>query len=86
VRLPYVRHARNGSERKATVIGEDTRRMPSGWKEESCPEKLMNLQTFDLAGKTFLSTKSGRKAEVLRYEPPGNDMLGAKSLFFLQTP
>jgi len=80
------RHARNGSERKATVVGEDTRRMPSDWKEEPRPEKLINLKTSDLAGKTYLSTKSGRKVGLLRYEPPGNDRLGAKLYFARKLP
>jgi hypothetical protein len=75
------RHSRSGSERNPTVVGEDTRRMPSDWKEDPRPEKLMNLKTSDLAGRTYLSTKSGRRVGVLRYEPPGNDRLGARLYF-----
>lgn len=75
------RLARNGSERNATVVGEDTRRMPSDWMEEYRPEKLLGLNTSDFAGKTFLLTRTGKKAEMLRYEPPGDDLLGAKFYF-----
>lgn len=75
------RYARNGSERNATVVGEDTRRMPSDWMEEYRPERLAGLSTSDLAGKTFLLTRTGKKAQLLRYEPPGDDLLGAKFYF-----
>ena len=75
------RFARNGSERNATVVGEDTLRMPSDWMEECRPERLSGLSTPDLAGRTFLLTKTGKKAQLLRYEPPGDDLLGAKFYF-----
>jgi hypothetical protein len=80
------RHARNGSERNATVVGEDTRRMPSDWKEEPRPEKLMDIQLSGIVAKTSLTTKTGRKAALIRYERPAMDMLGAKFYFPRKLP
>ena len=42
---------------------------------------LSNLQTTNLAANTFLSTKTGKRVYLFRYEPPGKDGLGAKFFF-----
>jgi hypothetical protein len=52
--------------------------------ENTSPEELMTLQLSDVAGETFLSTETGRRVEILRYDRPSLDMLGAK-LYFPRT-
>jgi hypothetical protein len=42
---------------------------------------LMQLSTPVLAGNTFLATKTGKRAYLVRYDPPGKDGLGAKFYF-----
>ncbi|HYK88429.1 MAG TPA: hypothetical protein VE398_06645 [Acidobacteriota bacterium] len=51
------------------------------WKEESRTDLLMDLQLPDLARVTSLSTKTGKKPHLVRYEQPGLDSLGAKFYF-----
>jgi len=42
---------------------------------------LMKLSTPDLASNTILATGSGKRVYIKRYEPPGQDGLGAKFVF-----
>lgn len=42
---------------------------------------LMKLTSPTLASNTLLATSSGRKVFLTRYDPPGNDGLGAKYYF-----
>ena len=41
----------------------------------------MGLELSDWLGNTFLSTSHGKRAEIVRYDPPGLDSLGAKFYF-----
>ena len=56
------------------------------WEERAKTELFMNLQLSDLAPVTFLSTRTGKKTPIVRYEPPGVDHLGAKFHFARQLP
>ena len=56
------------------------------WREEPRPNELMDLQLSDWTGHTILSTETGRSVEIVRYDPPGLDMLGAKFYFPSRLP
>ncbi len=47
---------------------------------------LMSARTADLAKATFLATKSGKRVYLSRYQPPGEDGLGAKLIFPRKLP
>lgn len=47
---------------------------------------LLGLRTPDLAKDTFLATKTGKRVYLSRYEPPGQDGLGAKLFFPRKLP
>jgi len=42
---------------------------------------LMQLRIADVTNITYLSTNLGKRVHAIRYEPPGNDGLGAKYYF-----
>ncbi|MFH1572599.1 MAG: hypothetical protein ABIG68_01370 [Acidobacteriota bacterium] len=42
---------------------------------------LMKLSTPNLTSNTFLATKTGKRVYLTRYEPPGQDGMGAKFYF-----
>jgi len=50
-------------------------------REDTRPKELSQVRFEDLAEKTQLSTKTGKTIHLVRYEPPGMDMLGAKFYF-----
>ena len=58
-----------------------TSRPPSASSLNAYTTELLNLRTSDLADNTFLSTKTGKRVYLIRYEPPGQDGLGAKYYF-----
>jgi hypothetical protein len=51
------------------------------WLEDPRPGLLMGLQLSDWLGNTFLSTSHGKRAGIVRYDPPALDLLGAKFYF-----
>jgi len=58
----------------------------SPWIEEPRPEFLMGSKLSDWVGRTYVTTNLGKRAEVVRYDPPGLDLLGAKFYFSRRTP
>jgi len=56
------------------------------WWEDSRPARLIALSSSFLAPDTSLSTKTGKKMPFVRYEPPGQDDLGAKFYFSRKLP
>lgn len=92
--MPPVSPIGGGIERSSDVTGitaagggktsvpTDLTRQP--WVEDTSPGELMALQLPDLLRETFLSTQTGRRVEILRYDRPSLDMLGAK-LYFSRT-
>ena len=51
------------------------------WTENARSDVFMNLQLSDIAATTVLATKTGKKASLVRFEPPGRDNLGARMYF-----
>jgi hypothetical protein len=67
---------------KNIILAMTLNSVPKGTSSErGYLSALLKLSTPELTANTFLATKSGKRVYIVRYDPPGQDGLGAKYYF-----